>query len=249
MLLNLDGATLIELANFIKDRSVVVLELQYNNLSDIQGLKQIISQHPELEKIYLNYCKIGDAIVQELVNDSTLRERIPSIDFDFSQNEITDAGLIAARGRMSPSTITTICGPNHVRDKKLRDECRAEAVNQYKIQKEKPSAAQTAGNQTNNPVNFFKLSDGEDEAKDPNKANNVTKQTQPTKRSPFSLLIASLKKLISFSTCAIGISYKLITNCKHNLANLLTAFKKIMRFANIVKRKCFRNKRFNFAVR
>jgi hypothetical protein len=126
---NIDGDTLIELANSISDKPIHTLILNFNSITKITGLKAIIDRSLTLKDVWLNYCDLTDDLIIELANDPKLRNRLRDINLHLANNpKITDKGLAAGRKYFSPSTILSIL-MNSIDDFDLRESCRVEALN------------------------------------------------------------------------------------------------------------------------
>lgn len=93
-------------------------------------ITRIISEHPKLDYVILNYDKIDDRGVAALLegNDEALNKRLNSIRIDLQCNFIAETGLKMAKGKLSPSSILSIARTNfYIKDKNIIEKTEQEA--------------------------------------------------------------------------------------------------------------------------
>lgn len=115
----------------------------------VPALKKIINEHDKLNFIILDFNKMTDEEMTELLenNSENFNSKIKKIRFIFTCNEFTDKTLELIKGKLSPSSILSIVRSNYrIKDLVLKEKIRKECLSFFEEKSKGTATQESFGN-------------------------------------------------------------------------------------------------------
>ena len=112
------------LAFVLKGKKIVYLDLSSNmlNKNHMQALQKIIIHCPSLVRINLQFNKIDDAAIFQLVANNLVQQRLPDLDLIMFVNSFGKMGLIEGAKYMSADTVSSMTNCPYIKDPDLTNQ-------------------------------------------------------------------------------------------------------------------------------